>query len=93
MAAMAVRDRLARVGQKAWIGVTTGQAFCGIVGNQTRREYTVMGDVVNLAARLMTAAKGGKNWQNQSTGKFYVATQHQMKPGLLLSSSKYPPST
>ena len=60
MAAMAVRDRLARVGQKAWIGVTTGQAFCGIVGNQTRREYTVMGDVVNLAARLMTVAKGGK---------------------------------
>lgn len=35
------------------IGVTTGTAFCGIVGSAARGEYTVMGGVVNLAARLM----------------------------------------
>jgi class 3 adenylate cyclase len=40
-------------------GIATGMAFCGIVGSATRREYTMIGDVVNLSARLMQAAKGG----------------------------------
>ncbi|KAL0275783.1 UNVERIFIED_CONTAM: hypothetical protein PYX00_003531 [Menopon gallinae] len=35
------------------IGVTTGTAYCGVVGHPLRREYTVMGPVVNKAARLM----------------------------------------
>jgi tetratricopeptide (TPR) repeat protein len=37
--------------------VTTGSVFCGVIGNQRRREYTMIGDPVNLSARLMTAAK------------------------------------
>lgn len=41
------------------IGVTTGRAFCGVIGNLKRREYTMIGDIVNLSARLMVASAGG----------------------------------
>ncbi|KAG7309278.1 hypothetical protein JYU34_005218 [Plutella xylostella] len=35
------------------IGVTTGQVYCGVVGHPLRREFTIIGSVVNKAARLM----------------------------------------
>lgn len=40
-------------------GVNRGHVFAGNVGGTRRSTYTVMGDTVNLAARLMTAAGPG----------------------------------
>lgn len=34
------------------------QALCGRVGGKIRSEYAMVGDVINLAARLMGKAKG-----------------------------------
>ncbi len=42
------------------IGVNFGLAFAGDVGSGERRDYTVMGDDVNLSARLMSAAPQGE---------------------------------
>lgn len=41
------------------VGVNRGHVFSGEVGTQFRATYTVMGDTVNLAARLMAAAHAG----------------------------------
>lgn len=38
------------------VGLAIGPLFCGDVGAVQRREYTVMGDGVNLSARLMAQA-------------------------------------
>jgi class 3 adenylate cyclase/tetratricopeptide (TPR) repeat protein len=48
-------------------GVTTGPVYCGEVGSDIRREYAVVGDAVNLAARLMTAAQGRQLLVDQAT--------------------------
>ena len=42
------------------IGVNRGRIFAGNVGPPYRRTYTVMGDAVNLAARLMAKALPGQ---------------------------------
>ncbi|RMH69157.1 MAG: hypothetical protein D6675_13615 [Gemmatimonadetes bacterium] len=47
-------------------GITYGVAFAGIVGGAKRSEYTVLGDTVNLAARLMVNAPAGEIWISES---------------------------
>ena len=42
------------------IGVNRGHVFSGAVGMRFRSTFTVMGDTVNLAARLMAAAPEGE---------------------------------
>jgi class 3 adenylate cyclase len=58
-AAMAMHRALSDLGLRCSIGVSTGRVYCGSVGGSGRQEYTIMGDRVNLAARLMQNAGGG----------------------------------
>lgn len=59
-AAMALRESLAEVGLRCRVGVATGDVFCGTIGSERRREYTILGDTVNLSARLALAAADGE---------------------------------
>lgn len=42
------------------VGVSTGETMVGPVGSAGRMEYTVIGDVVNVAARLVARAEPGE---------------------------------
>ena len=50
---------------RARVGVTTGPVFCGVIGSLNRHEYTVMGDTVNLSARLMSEARDS-GWKERT---------------------------
>jgi class 3 adenylate cyclase/tetratricopeptide (TPR) repeat protein len=58
LAARAIVDALTDLGLTVGAGVTTGRAFTGIRGSAERCEYAMVGDVVNLAARLMQSSAG-----------------------------------
>jgi adenylate cyclase len=51
------------------IGVNTGNAYVGAVGTAEHVEFTALGDAVNVAARLASAARPGELLVTESTAQ------------------------
>jgi class 3 adenylate cyclase len=58
------------------IGINTGQALVGNIGSESIRNFTAIGDTVNLASRLQTRANGG---QVLISGSTYAQVKDQVE--------------
>jgi class 3 adenylate cyclase len=59
----AIVDEPIRVG----IGLASGEMVAGCIGAENRNDYTVVGERVNLAARLCSTAKAGEVLIDEAT--------------------------
>lgn len=75
-AAVDLRERALSLGVSVTAGVNTGRVYFGPVGSALHEEMTVMGPVVNLAARLQSAANPDQILVGESTFAHIRAAFH-----------------
>ena len=75
------------------VGVNCGQCYSGPVGSRTRSDFTLLGDVVNTAARLMANARKkapaprGKSWyDNPIMSSFFGLMKREKSQGTVAAS-------
>ena len=73
-AALAIQTALrsSQLPRGVGIGIFSGSAMAGLIGSGSRLDYTIVGDSVNIAARLCEAAGDGEIVVDEGTA-FLVA--------------------
>jgi class 3 adenylate cyclase/tetratricopeptide (TPR) repeat protein len=98
-ASIEMRNRIARFNDEqhlpervdVHIGINTGLVIAGDVGGQQKRDFTVMGDTVNIAARLKDAAKLGEIWVGATTwSETRFDFEHEKLPPLTVKNVEVP---
>jgi len=61
--------RMEGISLEAGVGINSGEMVAGSIGSEEKREYTVIGDSVNVSSRLTSLAKGGEILMSRQTYK------------------------
>ena len=85
--ALELRTVAASFGLTTATGITSGSAFCGGVGSSDRREYAMVGKVVNLSARMMVHSAKKRALSNVMSITMDLATSAPIKPFYTLQKS------
>jgi adenylate cyclase len=76
---------------QAGIGLNFGEAFAGNIGSERHLEYTVIGDTVNTASRLCSAAQAGEILITESFRRALLGSPSMsVVPPLMLKGKKDP---
>jgi adenylate cyclase len=75
---------------KIGVGVATGPMVCGNVGGPSQMEYTVIGDTVNLSARLTSAAGPTEVWVSEATRLACPALKFEALPEIKVKGKEKP---
>lgn len=67
LAALQIREAAHKLGLDVTVGINTGEVYAGGIGTERYQEQTVIGSVVNLAARLQSHAGPGEILVGETT--------------------------
>eukprot|EP00002_Diphylleia_rotans_P010382 TRINITY_DN2082_c0_g1_i2.p1 TRINITY_DN2082_c0_g1~~TRINITY_DN2082_c0_g1_i2.p1 ORF type:complete len:1494 (-),score=288.02 TRINITY_DN2082_c0_g1_i2:3342-7799(-) len=90
MSALSLKTRLDQEKIQSSMGVTTGKVFCGVIGSSIRRDYAVVGDVVNLSARLMVASHGSILCDKETMTSSSSVVTFDALPPIKVKGKSYP---
>ena len=70
-------------GLRVRVGINTGPVVVGLIGTEKSHEYTAMGDTVNVAARMQSAARPGSVLVTSATYRFVAPLVEASDVGML----------
>ena len=85
LAALEVSRELDRSGHGSHCGVASGRLYCGLLGSRRRLDYRLVGNVVNIAGRLMALGRGvlcDANTKRRSRGFIFESSGELPLKGL-----------